>query len=80
MFIDDVLANTDVNTVIVTPSEYDDEIAACKSHILDVEMNGKRVNIDECNNDSTCEKVIFCKRTNNDVLNVNNDLDSVSES
>ncbi len=79
LFIDDVLANKDVNTAIVTPSEYDDEIAACKSHILDVEMNDKRVNIDECNNDSTGEKVIFCKCTNNDVLNVDNDLDSVSE-
>ncbi len=39
LFIDDVLANIDVNTAMVTPSEYDDEIAACKSHILDVEMN-----------------------------------------
>ncbi len=62
LFIDDVLANIDVNTAIVTPSEYDDEIAACKSHILDVEMNNKRVNIDECDNDSTGEKMIFCKR------------------
>ncbi len=37
------------------------------------------VKIDECHSKSACEKVIFCNRISNYILNTNNDLNSISE-
>ncbi len=44
MFINDVLDDIDVNKDIKHTDEHDDDIDACKTHILEVEKLNRHVN------------------------------------
>ena len=68
VFIDDVLANVDVNSAVVISSEFDSDIAACKSHILEVEKSGKHVNLDSCDSECSDQNTNFSNQTNKNIF------------